>query len=114
METMKREWGGSRGQRITGLFKMLIREVHKKSWETSEMSERQYPAYFSETEQHVQATLTVYNSQIQPPLSGQADYQEPYKLQAIISFGCLCINRPVSPSRYFQHKKPNVLNTPSI
>lgn len=85
METMKREWGGSRGQKITGLFKMLIREVHKKSWETSEMSERQYPAYFSETEQHVQATLTVYNSQIQPPLSEQADCQEPYKLQATIS-----------------------------
>ena len=52
METMKREWGGSRGQRITGLFKMLIREVHKKSWETSEMLEKQYPAYVSETEQH--------------------------------------------------------------
>jgi len=30
-----------------GLFKMLIREVHKNGRETSEMSERQYPAYSS-------------------------------------------------------------------
>ena len=52
METMKREWGGSRGQRITGLFKMLIREVHKNGRETSKMSERRYPAYSSKIEQH--------------------------------------------------------------